>query len=210
MKISQEILEIFFDTPFRVSNFSIVPKNMTQKYKKELEIVYFDEIFVATEYKNIENPLKQYKFYSDISQTNYFLDIFDVLFDELYKTRENVEKFKKECIIVSVPMHWTRYFSRGFDHIKRIAVGISKRQLIPYKKLLSAKYTQRQSHLSREKRLKNKENAYTILKQKNFPKIVILLDDVISSATTVNSCAKMLKNAWVETVIVCVLATNFH
>ena len=110
--------------------------------------------------------------------------------------------------LVPIPMHWSRYILRGFDHTGYIAKYVSEETGIPYKKLLSTKWTRPQSKLTREKRLENKKNTFRMRDHAVLPDTVILLDDVISTGSTANEAAKILKEAGVKRVIGIFLASN--
>lgn len=93
--------------------------------------------------------------------------------------------------------------------MSNIAKIFAKNIDIKNEQLLKTKFTKRQSKLSRKQRLKNRENIFSVRKKlQKIPETVILLDDVISSGATINSCAKVLKNMWVKVILVLVLATN--
>lgn len=217
MWIFSDIYDIFFDSSpnFDIENISV--DNFTDKYQQEIDNVYFDEIFVATTYKNIEILLERYKFYSDQSNYKIFWKIFQKTLRQIpEKLANNVdilsdnveENFYKNFVITSVPMFWGKFFTRGFDHMAKIAKYLSKQEEIPYKKLLKTRFTQKQSWLSKIERQKNRKNKYILRKNIEVPEYVILLDDVVSTASSVNECAKVLKSAGVKYVLVLVLATN--
>lgn len=112
-------------------------------------------------------------------------------------------------VITSVPMHWSRYLLRGFDHVAYLAKRVAKEQKIPIKKLLRARYSKRQSKLHKKERIKNREHAFILAhKMEKIPETVILLDDVISTGSTANACAKILKSVGVKYVYGFFLASN--
>ncbi|MBT3727030.1 hypothetical protein HOG21_05085 [bacterium] len=81
-----------------------------------------------------------------------------------------------------------------------IARYISKNTNIKLEKNLikKIKTTRQQAILSREQRLKNLKNAFKIANNKidNFDKkIFIIVDDVISTGSTINEISKVLKKA---------------
>ena len=49
---------------------------------------------------------------------------------------------------------------RGFDHIGLLVTRLSSRLSIPYEKPLQAKFTHRQSKLSKAKRMQNRDQAF--------------------------------------------------
>ena len=91
-------------------------------------------------------------------------------------------------------MHWSRYCIRGFDHIDVLLKNVSLNTGIPYISPLSTRFSFRQSKLSREKRLENRKNHFTIGSSVTIPETIILFDDVISSGATAHECARVLKS----------------
>ena len=109
----------------------------------------------------------------------------------IQKTEMNFQDF----VLIPTPMHWTRYWIRGFDTIGLIVKKISKTTKIPYISLLKTKFSRRQLTLSREERLKNRKKIFSVKKIVKIPEKVILFDDVLTTGSTINECAKILKNA---------------
>ena len=188
------------------SSISFSPKNLTSHYKNELSDVYMDEIYSITEYKDIENLLTRFKYQSQREVWVQFIPLFEQLLNQ---------KFPKDSLwdifLVPTPMHWSRYFSRWFDHIHWMSKKISKKSGFPLLPLVSCSFFSlpfRQSHLSREKRLANKRNHFKIKSHQKIPEKVFLIDDVISTGSTANECSRVLKNAWVKQVIWIFLASN--
>jgi ComF family protein len=129
-------------------------------------------------------------------------------FHEIYRHTRSIYG-DDEWYIVPVPMHWSRYSMRGFDHMQLIASSLSKLTEYPTLQLLTTAYRPRQTRLTREVRLANKKNAFKIRSGfKKIPENVILIDDVISSGSTANSCAQILKESGVKKVIGWFLASN--
>ncbi len=117
-------------------------------------------------------------------------------------------KSLKNTIIVAVPTHWRRWIWRGFDHMKIISQETAKNLDIRRISLLSTSYTPQQSKLSKKERLHNKKDAFKIKKSIKIPENVILIDDVISTGSTINECAKILKKHGVKKVYGFFLARN--
>jgi predicted amidophosphoribosyltransferase len=75
-------------------------------------------------------------------------------------------------------------------------------------KPIRVQWTRRQSKLSKVKRMKNREHAFALRSGVLVPKTVILIDDIISTGSTANACAKILKTAGVEKVYGVFIASN--
>ena len=105
--------------------------------------------------------------------------------------------------IIAVPMHWTRSLKRGFNQSELLAQMLSRKYgMILGKKVLRKKRrTPPQSRLSHFDRLINLRNAFTANLFQEIPETVILVDDVTTTGSTLQACARALKKAGVEHVV---------
>lgn len=98
-------------------------------------------------------------------------------------------------IIVPVPLHWTKYSWRWFNQSEEIAKVISKKSKKPVVSLLKrVKKTQAQAGLTRAKRFVNVEKAFVLADDAHNYKYkkVLLIDDVMTTGTTLQSCFRQL------------------
>lgn len=201
MKIFTILSDIFLDEREH-KNIRFSPRDLTWHYKKELWDIDLNAVYIATTYTEIEGKITRYKYSSERENVDLFVDLFQNIVD---KYDINMEE---ETLLVPVPMHWSRYIFRWFNHTSFLVSKLSKKIWIPYQKLLSTKWTRHQSKLTREKRLENKANTIRMNYHTHIPHTVVLIDDVISTGSTANECAKVLKNAWVQRVIGIFIASN--
>lgn len=110
--------------------------------------------------------------------------------------------------LTCVPLHRSRQRDRGFNQAQLLAKQISKHWQVPYlDTLVRTKATTPQAQLDRKQRLQHLKNAFTFRSsQKISGKTVLLVDDVATTATTLNECAKVLKQQGAKTVIGLVFA----
>lgn len=107
-------------------------------------------------------------------------------------------------IIVPVPMYRFKRLFRMYNPPQMIANSISKRTGIEVvADLLSkVKWTKSQTKLSRKERIANISASIQISGGERVKgKKVILVDDVITTGTTINHCAKILKKAGAKEVL---------
>ncbi|MFC2130510.1 ComF family protein [Bacteroidota bacterium] len=98
--------------------------------------------------------------------------------------------------LIPVPIHHARHRERGYNQAQFIAKGISDIIKIPVQNKLIKRYryTQTQTVLSKEERRKNVENAIapydknSDLNGKNY----LVIDDVLTTGSTLNACANSL------------------
>jgi ComF family protein len=127
---------------------------------------------------------------------------------ELMVERLEREMPKGNLVVVPVPLHRKREFSRGFNQAELIARHISKRLNISGGTALSRiKNTQSQVNLSGNLRRINLINVFRCEdKELITGKTVLLIDDVTTTGSTLNECAKVLKENGAKKVFGVVVA----
>lgn len=118
------------------------------------------------------------------------------------------EPFKGSLAIVPVPLYRKREFSRGFNQAELIARYISKRLNISGGMALKRiKNTESQVKLSGDLRKKNLIGAFVCIDRELIAgKTVLLVDDVTTTGSTLNECAKILKQNGAKSVFGVVVA----
>lgn|SRR5579863_4885347 len=113
-------------------------------------------------------------------------------------------------IIVPIPLHWTRYAWRGFNQAHEIARVLHKKKNVPiYHLLKRVKKTVFQSTLVSSLRLKNLKDAFVlndVLAKDYTDKHILLIDDLMTTGSTLRAAAKvllLLKPRKITVVVVC-------
>ncbi|MBQ8651190.1 MAG: ComF family protein [Alphaproteobacteria bacterium] len=122
----------------------------------------------------------------------------------------NKNKFFLQDIdcITPVPSHWTRIFKRGYNPSTIIASEISKKTNIPLKKYLKRiKRTDYQKNKTIEERNRNVDSAFQAQDTVR-NKSILLVDDVFTTGSTLNECAKTLKRKGANKVICFTIAST--
>ena len=108
------------------------------------------------------------------------------------------KKIKGADFLIPVPLHKVKKRSRGFNQSELLARKISQLSGISMidNVFLRKRYTENQSLLPIDKRAKNVEGAFEvkngdILQGKN----LVLVDDIITTGSTINECIKVLMDA---------------
>lgn len=111
-------------------------------------------------------------------------------------------------VLIPVPLHNWRMIKRGFNQAYELGFYISRVLDIPLltTSLRRHRNTQAQSGLSRTQRRKNVRGAFYWHGSKQAGKHIALIDDVMTTGTTVSECARVLKNAGAKQVDVWVTA----
>jgi len=110
--------------------------------------------------------------------------------------------------LVPVPLHPARWREREFNQAEALAELVGKRRKIPVRNLLRrARYTTTQTQFDREERMENLHNAFNL--RQNTPMTglrLLLVDDVFTTGSTVNECARVLRETGATTVCVVTVA----
>lgn len=103
---------------------------------------------------------------------------------------------------VPVPLHTTRIRERGYDQIAALVELMAKRSHRPvWTCLRRSRYTESQTRFSRKERLQNLRNAFELRKSSSvLGKRLLLVDDVLTTGSTLDECARILKARGAESV----------
>ena len=106
-----------------------------------------------------------------------------------------------DCL-VPVPLHPTRLRERGFNQAEALAEAVSKRACVPVLKCIERRlYTKTQTRFDRTERMQNLRNAFALRENSNVcGKHLVLLDDVLTTGSTLHECAVVLRTAGAESV----------
>lgn len=101
--------------------------------------------------------------------------------------------------IVPVPLHYTKLASRGYNQSQYLAQGIAKALGVPVVKALKAVHEHStQTHKDAAERLLNTQGMYAAsrngIKQLE-NKHLLIVDDVVTTGSTLLACASALKDA---------------
>jgi competence protein ComFC len=105
-------------------------------------------------------------------------------------------------LIVPVPLHPARQRERGFNQATLLAESVSAEISLPSRPLLErVRYTTTQTALDRSERMENLHNAFRLRKKADVRGLrVLLIDDVLTTGSTLSECARVLKRAGATSV----------
>jgi ComF family protein len=118
---------------------------------------------------------------------------------------ESANGFPKADGVLPVPLHPLKKRERGYNQSELICQGIEEVTGIPVRTdlLIRRKYTVSQTQLSFEERKENVGDAFEINEKTHGDisgRSFILVDDVITTGSTINACAKALATADAKSV----------
>lgn len=179
-------------------------------YLNQLELyqdksIFIDEHFYLFSYEEpIREKILQYKFEDKayLASTIY----------EFFMNNEKLYGFlKKYDIMIPIPISSSRKRERGYNQSELLARKINRMASIPIEMqvLKKVKHNQPQSSLNRQQRKQNVKNVYKVqneLKIQN--KKILLFDDIYTTGSTANECARILKGAGSLTVGILTIAID--
>ena len=119
-----------------------------------------------------------------------------LLYDLIILKIPEIVDNKKNFELVCVPSHYFRVFKRGFNHMNIIAYELSKLLNIRFNKglLIRSKYTSSLYNKTKQEREKIIKNCFKVnnTKLENKNTKIILIDDILTSGTTIKECIKTL------------------
>lgn len=97
--------------------------------------------------------------------------------------------------IIPVPLHKKKYMQRGYNQSEQFAIGLSGSMNIPVNRhlLTRTKATETQTRKSRFNRYQNVKEIFTVIDPDEWAgRHLILVDDVITTGATLESCIQAL------------------
>lgn len=117
--------------------------------------------------------------------------------------------------VVPVPVHRRKMRKRGYNQAEIIARYIAKELRLPCRSrlLVRKRYTTPQKELGETERLQNLLDAFAVSdapreKKRMTPKSVILVDDILTTGSTLEVCGRILKRAGVERIAAVTVCTG--
>lgn len=213
MKILQNIIELFYPNVCafcgKLNKNSICPRcmcNINKIMNVRIENVKRRKHIYLFKYEGIiRQKLIEYKFADKPYINESFVKI-------ILKNKKINEILKSYDIIIPIPISKKRNFERGYNQSELIAKNIAK-----YMKNLECKTgilekikdNDKQSTLSKTKRIQNVKGVYKIKENKDIiNKNIILFDDIYTTGSTANECCKMLELSGVKNVDILTIAKD--
>lgn len=161
-------------------------------------------LFFALSYKEkdlTKRLIYQFKYepyLKDLSKT-----LASIIVEHFILVEKNTNEVWENSVLIPVPLDKKKLKSRGYNQSEEIAKELSKVLHAPVISdcLIKIKHTSPQMELSKEEREKNLEGAFMV---KNPSAIaqgkVFLVDDVYTTGSTMEQCARVLRDAGAKSV----------
>lgn len=111
--------------------------------------------------------------------------------------------------LVPVPLHWRRKLERGFNQSELLAHQIGKHLhlAVQPRSLARPRFTASQAQLGASERKRNLVDAFRVRRPKRIQgRTVLLVDDVMTTCSTMAECARVLRDAGAKRVCVAAVA----
>lgn len=179
------------------SKIPALPEEYMENLKKEISIPYFDDLIVRFEFSPVFQQLihlLKYERFTSLARlfAQSLAEFIPLNFD----------------MVTAVPLNEVRMKERGYNQSALIARHLSEITRIPFNDnvLKRVRNTPSQTKLSRSERQQNVKDAFAVTCDVEGMRI-LLIDDVITTGSTLNECARVLKEAQANQVTIAAMAT---
>lgn len=183
---------------YKICNIDNYDKDNTKYFNNHMYIFKYEGL--------IRNKILSYKF----NEKSYLYKTFT---NFLLKDQKVFDFLERYDIIIPVPISKQRYKKRGYNQSLLIAKQISKKTKIELNKkvLNKKKNTVAQSTLNKKERIENAKDVYNINRKyikeiKN--KKILIIDDIFTTGSTVNECAKQLRTVGIRNIGILTIAKD--
>lgn len=154
-------------------------------------LCYFDKHIYLCYYRGeFRKILLDYKF----NEKSY---IYEGFINILKNNKKVFVQLKKYDIIIPVPISKKRFKKRGYNQSALFARKVANTLDMIYKEkvLIKIKENKVQSTIGQEERKNNVLGVYSVINSKQiYNKKILLVDDIFTTGSTANECAKVLIN----------------
>ncbi len=148
--------------------------------------------------KKLIYQFKYQPYLKDLAET-----LASILIEHFIKTGKNTNEIWGNSVLIPVPLDKKKLKIRGYNQSEELAKELSKVLQIPVisDNLIKIKSTKPQMELTKEEREKNLEGVFAVSDTAKFTgKKVFLVDDVYTTGSTMQECAKILKESGAKSV----------
>lgn len=159
-----------------------------------------DELVVAASYRESVSGLLveslKYNYVEAVAE-----DLISLFIKRL--KRDGLEDIFQKQIFIPIPLHKKRLVERGFNQAELLAKYLACyfNGHVDVSCLKRQRQTAQQAKLTRQGRLDNMKMAFTTADEKIYPNVVVLVDDVVTTGSTLSEAAKILKANGVKKII---------
>jgi competence protein ComFC len=162
-----------------------------------------DGAFASVTYTGVVKKLVyQFKYKPFIQDLQHTLS--DLLYEGIIQQEQFHRLLQKDPVLIPIPLHPEKERQRGYNQARLLADNLGKRlNLATISVLKRIKKTHIQADLPREKRQENMHDAFTYERNAQIEvsgRTILLLDDIITTGSTMMEACKVLKKNGAKTV----------
>ena len=168
-----------------------------------------DGSFSALTYnKTVQKLLYQFKYKPYLSDLQKFL--VELFYESLIQKEDFSKVLNNNIFITFIPLHGSKIKKRGYNQVELLAKGLGKKLNIQVQDfLIRTRNTKPQFGLKRGERKENVRDAFLSRPVQNLKnQTVFLVDDVVTTGSTLLEAAKVLKKAGASKVYGITLAID--
>jgi len=166
---------------------------------RALPNIHFDYLLSLSPYISpVDRWLLQYKYQGRFELSSLFSALLCNVLSEQWPTAKETPD-----LILSVPLHTSKWQIRGYNQAHLIAKKLSKAIQLPYLPSALERIQKNASQVGKTglQRRKNLRNAFALVSPlPMYVKHVLLVDDVVTTGSTASEISKLLKAAGIEKV----------
>lgn len=162
----------------------------------------YEYVLWIDRYENLRRNIIRFKFYG----APYYSEYFGMI---LLKDKENFDFLKTFDLVIPIPMFKKKKLKRGYNQAELLANYLSKQLKINISNnnLVKTRENKTQSLLSKEERRQNVKDVFKVTNsEKILNKKIILVDDIITTGTTISEASRILKESGVKKIVVVSIA----
>jgi ComF family protein len=186
-----------------ITKFENYIDNPVEKlFWNKIEIKEATSGFFFHKKSRIQKLIHSFKYHGNI-ETAIFMG------EQLGLQLKNSTRFKNIDLIIPVPLHPSKLKKRGYNQSEKLAIGISNILNLPVVTEVLIRNTDNTTQTKKAifSRWTNVESVFTISQPESLEhKNILLIDDVITSGATIESCAQQILKVKYTTVSIASLA----
>lgn len=175
----------------RVADDSVIYCSDCESHKH-----FYDQATAVYDYSNnIKDSIYRFKYYNKREYAKAYAS-------EIATHKKDIIRFWNPDAIIPVPIHRNKLRIRKFNQAELMAIELGRLLSIPVLEngLIRSKETIPMKELSNTDRIKNLENAFQVNKKVVKYKKLMVVDDIYTTGSTLDACAKALKAIGAESV----------
>ena len=168
---------------------------LSPKVSSNISHKNIDDLYCLTTYQwPLNTWLNQLKYQHKFELAKLIANIINRHFESLLETLKS-----EQYVIIAMPIHITRWQERGFNQSHLIARQLANLSGITYQPDLIVRHKKTESQVGKDgaARRKNIKGAFKVVNLEGLPDHIIIVDDVVTTGTSGNELAHLLKKSGV-------------